>query len=1043
MLYATLRRTRSTHSTSRLAHHGLGLLLCLWLLGCTAAAQTGQEARRAEAEALFNEGNRLVKEGKGAKEAYRAALDKFAQAQPLFHSLKDTAKEALTLVNMAMIYGNGLGEHRRSLELFEQALPLYQALRDRGAEANTLINIGSNQALLGELEQVLDYYERGLSLYREINDPGGIALGLSSIGWFLYEGTAEKQKGLDYLAQAVPFFHAANDRYSEAGTLSSIADIYNNKLGEKQKALDYYTPALSLYRDLGDRLNEVVLLNNIGLIYRSLGEKQKMFDYITRALSLGSQLEDAEVESAVLNSMVAIYEDIGDKEKALEYLMKALPLKRAAADRDGEATVLNNIGRMHDDLGDKEQALYYLKQAAPLFHAVENRSGEARALSNTGLIYHRRDEIRRALDYYEQALPLLRAAGDRGGEAGVLSNMGSAHTGLGEYEKALDSLTQALPLRRAVGDRGGEADTLGQFAMLERRRGNLREALVRIEGALDIIESLRTEYGSYDLRASYFSTMQGYYELYIDVLMRLHRQQPSAGYDGKALQASERGRARSLLEMLSEAGADIRRGVDPRLVEAERSLREKLNTRAQQLAQPTGDLADAQRAKAAVKEVEDLTTELQRVEAQIRQASPRYAALTRPAPLSLRDIQTRVLDADTLLLEYSLGPDRSYLWAVTPTSVTSHELPSRVEVETAAKQFNELLVSPNAARESDEQRRERLIAGERLSRVLLGPVAPQLGRKRLVIVAEGALQYLPFAALPDPASSDQNIKGRQPLIVGHELVSLPSVSMMLTLRDEMAKRTPAPQTLAVLADPVFSPDDERVSRTSTSKNANQRQAPSVDAGLIEKALKAAQKTGARRGAGERPEQLAGTRKEAEGILALVPAEKAKKALDFNASRALALSGELSRYRYIHFATHGLLDSAHPQLSAIVLSLVDENGNQQDGYLRAHEVYGLNLVADVVVLSGCDTGLGKEVRGEGLVGLTRGFMYAGAARVVVSLWGVDDDATAELMVRFYRSMLKEGKRPTEALRMAQIEMLRQDRWEAPRNWAAFVVQGEWR
>jgi CHAT domain-containing protein len=183
--------------------------------------------------------------------------------------------------------------------------------------------------------------------------------------------------------------------------------------------------------------------------------------------------------------------------------------------------------------------------------------------------------------------------------------------------------------------------------------------------------------------------------------------------------------------------------------------------------------------------------------------------------------------------------------------------------------------------------------------------------------------------------------------------------------------------------------------------------------------------------------------EADFITGLAPRNSTLKATGFEASRQLVASGELGRYRIVHFATHGLINSEHPELSGLVLSLVDENGKPQDGFLRTHEIFNLQLPADLVVLSACQTALGKEIKGEGLVGLTRGFMYAGAERVVASLWQVDDQATSRLMRHFYRGMLKEGLRPAAALRAAQIEMSRSSRWSAPYYWAGFVIQGEWR
>ena len=177
-------------------------------------------------------------------------------------------------------------------------------------------------------------------------------------------------------------------------------------------------------------------------------------------------------------------------------------------------------------------------------------------------------------------------------------------------------------------------------------------------------------------------------------------------------------------------------------------------------------------------------------------------------------------------------------------------------------------------------------------------------------------------------------------------------------------------------------------------------------------------------------------------MAVLPVGKGFQALDFEASRSTAMSGILAKYRIIHFATHGLLNNKHPELSGLVLSLVDKQGKTRDGFLKLQDIYDMKLRADLVVLSGCQTGLGEEINGEGLVGLTRGFMYAGASRVVASLWSISDLATATLMAEFYKSM-ENGMRPAAALRAAQIQMWKQQQWKSPYYWAAFQIQGEWR
>jgi CHAT domain-containing protein len=311
------------------------------------------------------------------------------------------------------------------------------------------------------------------------------------------------------------------------------------------------------------------------------------------------------------------------------------------------------------------------------------------------------------------------------------------------------------------------------------------------------------------------------------------------------------------------------------------------------------------------------------------------------------------------------------------------------------------------------------------------------------------LQYIPFAALPAP--SPENGEGLnsgaepQTLLVEHEIVNLPSASTLATLRRETAGRKPAEKSLAVLADPVFKGDDTRV-RRDVGKAGAKGKAKSADSDKTDIAFLQMTRSGRELGVIDSEGgfgRLLSTRREAAAISALVPERERMRAMDFEASRTTALRPELGEYRIVHFATHGLLNNVHPELSGIVLSLVDEEGRPQDGFLRLQDIYNLKLSAELVVLSACQTGLGKEIKGEGLVGLARGFMYSGAPRVVASLWKVDDLATAELMKLFYQRMLKDGMPAGAALRSAQLELSRQKRWASPYYWAGFILQGEWK
>ena len=335
--------------------------------------------------------------------------------------------------------------------------------------------------------------------------------------------------------------------------------------------------------------------------------------------------------------------------------------------------------------------------------------------------------------------------------AATLNNIGRLYGDAGEHQKALDYLNQAVLLRRTIGDKNGEAATLYQFARVERDRGNLGEALNRIGAALTAVESLRINVKSQQLRASFFASVRMYNEFNIDLLERLHKQRPLEGLYIAALEASEKGRSRSLLELLTEATAEIREGVEPALLERERTLRQMISDKAGRQTRLLSGKHTEEQAAAAAREMAALATEYDQIQARIRDTSPRYAALTQPVPLNLKQIQSEVLDGETLLLEYALGEEKSFLWSVTQTWVKCFELAKREEIDRAARRVYELLIArtQSIAKETLEQRRERLDradaeypkAATALSHMLLGPVASELKKNRLLIVSDGVLQY--------------------------------------------------------------------------------------------------------------------------------------------------------------------------------------------------------------------------------------------------------------------------------------------------------------
>ena len=988
------------------------------------------------AESLFREAEKLRQ---GTVEEKRKGIEKYQKALELYRRAGDSKGEAETLYNISRVH-QSLGEIQRALDKLNESLLIKRAIGDRKGEGVVLNDIGLAYQSLGETRKALETYNEALPIFRAIGDRKGESASLNNIS-LAYRLLGERRKALETYNEALSIKRAIGDRRGEAITLNNIGVVYDS-LGEMRKALETYNEALPVRRAVGDREGEATTLNNIGLVYRSLGESQKALETYNEALPITRAIGDREGEAVILNNIGSVYQSLGETRKALDKFNEALPIRRAIGDRGGEASSLNKIGLAYQSLGETRKALETYNEALSIRRIIGDRGGEATSLNNIGLTYQSLGETRKALETYSEALLISQATGIRGLEGLTLHNIGASYDSIGETQKALDKFSSALSIERAIGARSEEAQTLFGIAQVELKRGNLTLARQSLEQAISIVESLRANISGQGLRASFLASRQEFYQSYIDMLMQMQMQNPAAAFDSLALEVSERARARSLLELLTESRADIRQGVDSSLLERERSLQQLLNAKAAAQFALLNRKHAPEQADAAAKEIASITTEYEELQGQIRARSPRYAALTQPQPLSLEEIQRQVLDPDTLLLEYSLGKERSHLWVVGQNSISSYELPKREMIEEAAARAIKLFSSnnPTANKTATE-------AAAALSRMILGPAVEQFnGAKRLLVAPDGILQYLPFGALPTPTTVKNGQQsgahgGQIPLIVQREIVNLPSATTLALLRREQSGRQPAARQMAVLADPVFDRNDPRLksdvkAQSAEGKNQGDRPADSQPALQLPFGLERSA-----REAGVSFDRLGFSRSEAEAIAALTREGERLKALDFEASRATALSEELGRYRIVHFATHGLLNSQHPELSGLVLSLVDEHGRPQDGFLRAHEVYNLKLNADLVVLSGCRTAMGKDVKGEGLVGLTRGFMYAGAPRVVASLWQVSDKATADLMKRFYKGMLADGLRPAAALRAAQVAMWKEKR--APYFWAAFVLQGEWR
>jgi CHAT domain-containing protein/lipopolysaccharide biosynthesis regulator YciM len=857
--------------------------------------------------------------------------------------------------------------------------------------------------------------------------------------------TEEIYQNISKYESALEKFRLAGDKSFESRTNNEIGARYM-RLGNAKKAFEYYEKAISIANLIQDKQEIALNLGSLGAAYQTIGEWQKAFDSFSKALTIRRETKHIRGEAMSLFRIGNLFLNSGDELRALDYFQEALILiRRDTMAGNFEADILESIGKVNLAQKEYQKALESFQKALDLAKIGKSKRRETAILSNLGKTDFLLGNNARSIGNLNESLKISRELKDKIGEAATLKIIGQIHLANNETDKAIEFFSQSLEISRSLENTQILADTLLNSAKADAQNQNYEMAQRKIEEAIELIEKVRSRVQTTDLRDAFSANLQSFYGFYIELLMQRHSLDPGKNFSEKAFLANERARARGLLSLLNESNINIREGIEPKLLEKETETRSLLSARLENLTRSSGGKATPEQIQKLKTEIEQIRSDYEQIRSQIRQSSPRYSELTQPKILTLEEIRRDVSDIDSLLLEYHLGEKKSFLWIVSAGSFQTIELPAKAEIEQSARLFYNALTARNKRikfETSDEKRirieqadEEILDNSANLSRILIEPAQKYLVNKRLMIVADGSLQYVPFAAL------QTNRVEPQFLVETNEIVYLPSASVLSILRRETNGRKSAPKTLAVLADPVFEAEDERYklsllkhkSKPTANKLFNQvsftkNQFKDLRDSVLEEGFNLT--------------RLPFTRREADAISAFVPLSQQTKMLDFNATKLSVVSPEIRNYRYIHFATHSFINDKSPELSGIVFSLFDETGKEQDGFLRTNDVFNLKLPAEMIVLSGCRTGLGKEIRGEGLIGLTRAFMYAGAKRVAVSLWDVNDEATAELMKNLYREMLGKSKlSPSAALRFTQIEMLRGKRWQNPYYWSAFALHGE--
>ncbi|MBL7203186.1 MAG: tetratricopeptide repeat protein [Desulfobacteraceae bacterium] len=843
---------------------------------------------------------------------------------------------------------------------------------------NDYIQEGIDEYNAARYNAAIKAWSTGLKLAEQQKHKEEQAIFLNNIG-LVYMNFGKYQKALSYHQKCLAIHRKIGDVRGEGNSLTNIGSVYWN-LGAYQKALSCYQKALAIHRKIGDDRGEASDFNNIGSVYWNLDQYQKALSYYQKALTIHRKIGDMKGEGDNLGNIGLVYHSLGQYQKAFSCYQKALAIKRKIGDVRGEGDNLRNIGSVYRNLGEYQKALSYYQEALAIHRKIGDVKSEGSSLSYIGVVYSDLDQYQKALSYYQKALTIHRKIGGLKGEGDNLTNIGLVYSKLGQYQKGFSHYQKALAIKRKIGDVRGEGTDLNNMGYTMLCAGKPVKAEIYLEFAIEAWESIRGQVKTGKERTGFQSTLP-------DIYGSLAAARLAQGDQLGAFEALERGRAKSFMDFLGTRGAGGRRskGQAGQIAGIENQLSGLLERHVKLASAPVGAKTRSAR-KSMNQQISDLDKQRLKLIDQLRRTDPELGSLTVVDPPNLKEIQA-LLPPGAALVEYFhpgkhtvSGKKQNKLWIFVVHAKGLHFKAvdvSKFDLEKVLEKYAKLVSDGLSNPQSVET------VGAKLYKWLIEPIEPisQLtNADTLIIVPWGPMFKVPFSALGP--------KGGKPLCVGKNIVMAPSAGVYRYLAK---KRSSGRENIVAIGNP----------KTAMTP-------------------------------------LPGAEKEAQEIAGLFG--KSKIYTRGKATEALIKKtyAELGRPDVVHLACHGIFNERTPQLSHLALTPDQKN----DGKLEMHELFDLDWRGvSLVTMSACSSGKGKLGAGDDLVGLTRGFMFAGAPSILCSLWDVDDEATRTLMVSFYKNYLS-GMSKLQALRMAQIAMQETKKWSHPYYWSAFVLFGDW-
>ena len=937
-------------------------------------AQPNRGQLQEEAQQLLQQAYQQVEQGR-----LPSAIALFQQALTIAKQIQARDIEASALLAIGD-YSNTLGQRQSALEALNQALLIFQEIDETEGEGITLHNLGWVYQGMDQPQQALNYYQQALPLLQAVGNRLGEAATLNNMG-LLEERLGRPQQTLVYYQQVLQITREEGYRLEEASTLNNLGVVYRD-LGQPQPALSVFNQALQIFREMGDRSQEANALNSIGEVYRLMGRLAEALQFHTPALLIRQEVGDRDGISTSLNNLGLVYRALGQPQQALDYYQQSLSIARELGNAAGAATTLNNLGTLYSALEQPQQALDYLNQALQIRRQIGDRGGVANSLNNLGWVYISMGQPQQALDYYQQALPILREVGDRLREASTLNNIGRVYQDLGQLPRALDYFNQSLPIFQAVEDADGEATVLKNLGEAQWLSGNFSAAQRNLLASIQILETLRTGLNNAN-QVSLFETQLASYDRLQQVL--IDQNQPE-----QALEIAERGRARAFVELLAQ----------------------RLVTRSSAIPQiDPPSIADLRRTAQTHNATLVEYSIVSQQDLYIWVVSPMGQVTFHQADLSALDIPLKDLVSDTRQQIGVRNRGESQAIAFAPgdwvrlnTDAPDYE-PWRVIAVDAERRLLSLTQSSLPEGVSIERPATDVIAKvdsrrahqprlQQLHQLLIDPIAQYLPtdpNAHVIFIPHRELFLVPFAALQDTDGTY--------LIEKHTILTAPAIQVLdLTRqqRQQLGRRESGAgsREFLIVGNPTM---------------------PEV---VLEP--------------GQSPQPLA-TLPNAELEARAIAQVWGAQALIGDQATEFEVVAKMPQSRMIHLATHGLLDETRGLGSALALA----PSADRDGLLTAEEILALNLSAELVVLSACNTGRGR-ITGDGVIGLSRSFISVGVPSLVVSLWMVRDAPTADLMTEFYQNLQNTADK-AQALRQAMLTML--ENYPDPKNWAAFTLIGE--